>query len=461
MRRYQQSLLGQQEAFLPLPIPQNHEMVILSKALDWDLGQAVAESNRAEKIKSTRGQMPHYRALNGAVVVRALKGCDYRTAEDLIRNYGPARYLCDLHNSEWTPDHNTIWDYEQMLGDNGLREWVDHVLQTAEAHGFADPRGLCTDTTAQEGDIPYPNEVGHMNAFMKSVRDNLSTLLKNSKGFGKIIAGKMKDAITKAAKRVREHRLFAKTKEARRKINRELSKLTKDTLGNLGKLLEGIDVKKNHIRGSGKRALNNLAEDYQNMYQMMPQIDLWIEFGRVAKGKIISLFNTTLRAIERGKNGKKTEFGLKWGINQIRGGYVSLFMCPDMMACDATYAVRGVEEHIRIFGVPPRDFGFDRAGWSAEHKEQIRELGVKNLGIAPKGQAKWEVGPRVKDRMTRERAQVEGKIGTMKRQGLNKPDAKTNFGMRQSAQRAALCFNLRRFAKDLAMSAVMTTASPA
>jgi hypothetical protein len=460
MRQYQRSLLGQQEVFLPLPVPQSHEMVVLSKALDWDLGQAIAEANRGEKIKSTRGQVPHYRALNGAVVVRALKGCDLRTAEDLIRNYGPARYLCDLHNSEWTPDHNTIWDYEQMLGDKGLGEWVDHVLQTAQAHGFADPRGLCSDTTAQEGNIPYPNEVGHMNSFMKSVRDNLATLLKNSKGFGKILAGKMKDAISKASKKVREHRLFAKTKEARLKINRELSRLTKGTLGDLGKLLEGMDVKKNQIRGQGKRALNNLAENYQSMYQMMPQIDYWIELGKVAKGKIVSLFNTDLRAIERGKSGKKTEFGLKWGINQIRGGYVSLFMCADMMSCDAAYAVRAVEEHIRIFGAPPKDLGFDRAAWSTDHKRQIRELGVKNLGIAPKGQAKWEVGPRVKDRMTRERAQVEGKIGTMKRKGLNKPEAKTNCGMRQSAQRAALCFNLRRFAKDLAMTTLMATARP-
>jgi len=74
-------------------------------------------------------------------------------------------------------------------------------------------------------------------------------------------------------------------------------------------------------------------------------------------------------------------------------------------------------------------------------------------GKVVKGKAKPEVGPRVQARMTRERAQVEGKIGTIKRQGFNKPDAKTNFGVRKSAFRAALGFNLRRFAKDIAMSA--------
>jgi transposase, IS5 family len=458
MSRYQRSLLDQQEAFLPMSVPQNHEMVILSRALDWDLAQVIGETNRDEKVKSTRGLKPHYRALNGAVVVRALKGCDYRSTEDLIRNYGPARFLCDLQNSHWTPDHNTIWEYEQMLGEKGIQELTDYALRTAAENGFADPRGLCSDTTAQEANIPYPNEVGHMNSFMKSVRENLETLLKNSKGLGRGLVGKMKEAFADIGKKVRGHRLFAKTKETKKEISQKLSELTENVVGNLGNLLEGIDVKANQVRGSGKRALNNLSEDFHNMCRMLSQIKHWIKTGKVVKGKILSLFNPDFRAINRGKMGKQVEFGLKWGINQIRGGYVSVFMCADMMNCDATYAVRGVEEHIRIFGEPPRDFGFDRAGWSKEHKKEIRKLGVKNLGIAPKGQAKWEVGPRVKDRMTRERAQVEGKIGTMKRQGFNKSEAKTNLGVRQSALRAALGFNLRRLAKDITMSAMVQTA---
>lgn len=458
MRGYQRSLLDQQEAFLPLAVPQNHEIVILAKALDWDLCQAIAEANRSEKIQSSRGQQPHYRALNGAVVFRALKGCDYRTAEDMIRNYIPARYLCDLQNSQWTPDHNTIWDYEQMLGEKGLQELTDYALRTAVENGFADSRGLCSDTTAQEANIPYPNEVGHMNAFMKSVRDNLATLMKNSTGLGGKVIGKLKKTFAEIGKKVRAHRLFAKTKEAKREIAQDLSQLTEKALGKLGNLLEGIDVKGNRVRGSGKRALYNLAENYNNLCQMLKQVQLWINTGKVAPGKILSLFNPIFRSINRGKLGKQVEFGLKWGINQIRGGYVSVFMCQDMMTCDANYAVQSVREHIRIFGEAPKDFGFDRGGWSAEHNEKIRGLGVKNLGIAPKGRAEWEVGPRVKERMTRERAQVEGKIGTMKRQGLNKSEAKTNLGVRQSALRAALGFNLRRLAKDISMSVAMPTA---
>ena len=449
MRPYQKSLLDQQETFLPVSVSSTHEMLILSKALDWDLMQTIGEIHREKVVKSTRGLKPHYRNLNGALVVRTLKDSDFRTTEDLIRHYNPARILCDLQNSQWTPDHVAIWEYEGMLGESGLQEMTDYILRTASDLGFADPRGLCSDTTAQEANIPYPTEVGHMNAFMKSVKSNLATLLKNGKGVASSALVKLEKIFSKIGKSVRGHRLFAKTREAKREIEHSLQDLSEKLLRQLGNLLNNVDVKRNQIKGMGVRALNNLSEDYHNMSQMMDQISKWIQTGKVAKGKILSLFNTHFRAINRGKVGKQIEFGLKWGINQIRGGYVSIFMHQDMMCHDANYAVLGVQEHIRIFGQAPKDFGFDRAAWSAEHKKEIKRLGVKNMAIAPKGQAKWEAGPRVKDKMVRERAQIEGKIGTMKRRGLNKCEARINARVRMSALRAGLSLNLRRFAKDI------------
>jgi transposase, IS5 family len=266
------------------------------------------------------------------------------------------------------------------------------------------------------------------------------------------ILEKIKSSLSEAAKKVRSHRLFAKTKEARIETTQKLQDLSQKLLGHLGNLISGIEVQGHKVRGMGLRALNNLAENYHNMSQMMPQILHWIKTGKVVKGKIISLFNVDFRAIKRGKVGKKIEFGFKWGINQIRGGYVSIFMHSNMMSHDANYAVLGVKEHIRIFGEVPEDFGFDRAAWSADHKEEIRALGVENVAIAPKGKAQWEVKDQIKTKMVCERAQVEGKIGTMKRYGLNKSEARIPSRVRMSAIRSCLQFNLRRLAKDIRLT---------
>lgn len=301
-----------------------------------------------------------------------------------------------------------------------------------------------------------------MNSFMKSLRSNLDTLVSNSKNIGKSLIGKLKKGFSKVGEKVRSHRLFAKTKEARMEITQDLLTMSSDLLLGLGQLLDNVDTKTNQIKGSGKKALNNLVEIYNNFSRMFSEINTWVQRGVVVKGKIVSLFNPDFKAINRGKIGKQIEFGLKWGINQIRGGYVAIYIHKNMMAYDADYAVLAVEEHVRIFGKAPKDFGFDRAAWSEDHKKAIKQKGVKNVAIAPKGQAKWNVGPRVQKKMVQERAQVEGKIGTMKMNyGFNKSKAKTNSGVQRSALKAALCFNLKRFAKDIALtsfSAKMITA---
>jgi hypothetical protein len=433
---------------MPIPIQMDHQMVLISQALDWDLIQAIGEIHREKKNKSNQGRSPHFRALSGAIVVKILKACDYRSVEDYIRNYLPARYLCDLQNSQWTPDHNTIWNYEVMLGEAGLQEINDYVLKTVVDLGFANPTGLCADTTAQEALIPHPTEVGHMGSFMKSMKKSLKTIVSKTKEVTKKVFVKMKTKFSSIAEIIREHRLFAKTKEARLKLTEDLYSNTQGLILDLEKLISNVDQEK--LTGNAKKSFFRLVDLYNNMCRMMPEINLWIEKGKVVKGKIVSLFNPDFKAINRGKIGKQIEFGLKWGINQVRGGYISLFMHSNMMSYDADYAVRSVEEHIRIFGIAPRDFGFDRAAWSTEHMDEIKKAGVKNIGIAPKGQAKWKVGPRVQDRMIRERAQVEGKIGTLKTHcGFNKTNSKTPSGVRRSALRAVLCFNLKKFAKDL------------
>lgn len=100
-----------------------------SQALDWELIQAIGEIHRENKNKSNQVWSPHFRALSGAIVVKILKACDYRSEEDHIRNYFPVRNLCEVQKSHWTPDHNTIWNYEVMLGEDGLREINDYVLK--------------------------------------------------------------------------------------------------------------------------------------------------------------------------------------------------------------------------------------------------------------------------------------------------------------------------------------------
>jgi hypothetical protein len=41
--------------------------------------------------------------------------------EDLIRYYAPARYLCALTETTWTPDFTTIQDFTELMGEEGIK----------------------------------------------------------------------------------------------------------------------------------------------------------------------------------------------------------------------------------------------------------------------------------------------------------------------------------------------------
>ncbi len=80
--------------------------------------------------------------------------------QDQIKHYAPARHLCNLMDSSWSPDHITIFDFVQMLGPAGMEKLNTTFLKEAQELGILDSTSLMSDTTAQEAMIPYPNEVG-------------------------------------------------------------------------------------------------------------------------------------------------------------------------------------------------------------------------------------------------------------------------------------------------------------
>jgi hypothetical protein len=98
------------------------------------------------------------------------------------------------------------------------------------------------------------------------------------------------------------------------------------------------------------------------------------------------------------------------------------------------------------------DYAYDRAGHSEANVAKLRELGVKNIGLAPRGRTAWAVDGPAKRRLVAERTRVEASIGTLKcaRYGFNRPRARSEAMMGHCGQRAALGFNLNRLVTKLA-----------
>lgn len=440
MSLFQPSLF-EQSTRVKIVLDDGHELVRLSHLINWTMLIALATQIREQRVKRASGREPQYRALLGAMTLMAVRNATYRDTEDLIAHYAPARYLCELMDSDTRLDHVTIFDFAKMLGPDGTAKINEIVLRTATEHGLVDPSMVMSDSTAQEAAIPYPNEINLMGRFMELARRHVSRLR------GKFDAVKtgVKKAADKVKGLVREAHLFAKGGKEKNKVGKKIHASVKAVQAELSSLLS------DGYRLSSKTG-RELTALIDTAGKLLPQIDYFLKTGWVAKNKIIHLTMPDLYAIVRSKVGKKVEFGLKWGINRIGSGFLHGFLLGGRNPADIRFCIEAIKQHQAVFGRAPEVYGFDRGGYCPSNMRKAKELGVKHVGIAPKGQAPWSVGDRMRKRIRRERAHVEGSIGTLKSScyGFNKPRARSSAAMERCGHRAILGFNLRKMAREWA-----------
>jgi hypothetical protein len=431
-----------------IPLDENHRLVVIADEIDWTELLELVERIRLTKVKNAAGRPPHLRALVGAVLLRATRRMAYREAEDFIRYYAPARYLCGLTETEWSPDHNTICDFETLLGEDGVRQVNEYAVKWAVAEKLADPSVVVGDTTAQEAAVPHPNEMGHLAAFMASVATACGRAGKALRRF--VQEG---GATFQAAKeKLRRHRLFAKTRAARLKLLGEMTGLVERTQRGLAAALQTTAASRERLRGYANLAQARAKALHETMKKLLPQVRYWMRTGKVAANKIINVHIPELYSIVRGKAGKAVEFGLKWGLVRLRGGFLLATVAMNRRELtDTKFAVDAVDDCIRLFGKPPHGYGYDRGGWSKENVAELKRKGVKHVGLAPQGQASWAVKGKKKDELVKERAQVEAGIGAVKssRYGFHRPAARSARKMGTCGQMAVLGFNLNKLAREM------------
>jgi hypothetical protein len=106
--------------------------------------------------------------LIGALVLRAMRYRTFRDLEELIRYSAPARLLCGLTETDWSPHANTIQDFEQLLGEEGVKLINERVVVGGAGEARrSDGRGRGHDGAG--GGDPDPNEMNMMATFVSAI----------------------------------------------------------------------------------------------------------------------------------------------------------------------------------------------------------------------------------------------------------------------------------------------------
>lgn len=413
---------------------------ILAQVFPWTDGAEIVNRYRAMKIDIDNGRQLNLRAHIGALIAQTMNGWTDRQTEEMVRYHAGVRILCGLEATTTTMDRTRIEAFRSCVGKACAEELNQMVLRAAMGAGFTGVEICAADTTVQESPIAYPTEVGHM----KNIADKI---LKFGKSLKLKSADSLRDLHTKAQGLFTSIRLFtrgksdgalAKKKELSKKLHSRVQKMVRSVKFELG-LKTGRVCKK--------------AQAQLDLYEhMLAQIKIWMQTGFHPKDKIISLWDTTARAISKGKAGKSVEFGRRWIITRLSGGYVTGAPCQKIGAdADTQIADEVIMNFMDTFGELPESFIYDRGADSKKNASFLDDVGVENNCIFPKGRRKMNVTAEILAMAKRERSLNESSIANLKskKYGFTKPRARSTESCDHKGFSAMLGFNLNLLLRDL------------
>lgn len=249
-----------------------------------------------------------------------------------------------------------------------------------------------------------------------------------------------------------EYRFYAKTKEKKDKIVRQAVGLSEQVLSQLSNLVPGT------------KGFDDLSHRYQQDIlklidlgpRLLQQILYWLNTGKVATDKIISLWKIMPTAISKGKLSKPVEFGRKWIANCYQGGYVLLDAPSNPKISDQDCVWESLSVHQEVFENAPDSYATDRGMWGQPNLELCLNAGIAKIAIQPRGKAKALVGRPALQQLSNRRAGIEPRNGHLKTRGLGRSRMKSDLGDIISGYRSGLSYNLSLLMKDLSAQAMVT-----
>ncbi len=355
-------------------------------------------------------------------VYKHIKDLSFRDLRDELIDSLLARRFTRFEG-EPIPHYATLSRLFALLDPDTVQALHCRIIELAREDGVARGLRMRTDTTAVEADIHYPTDSGLLADGIRVILTGLKQIAQQcAEGAIKVV-----DRSRAAKRRVFEIARAARSKKPEAKTERKagyrkLWALTRDVLRQVETAREQLDEGKVRITGSITRVTSACAQLAH--YEVLVQGVIAQTRARILNddthfsGKILSLFESHAQCIRKGKRHKPNEFGRLVRIDEVEGGIVSGYAVQPGNDSDVHAWEPAVDNHIALFGQPPRLATADRGYWSANAEKIAHDKGVKRVAIPYRGKRSKRRTKHEKQRWFRQalrwRAGVEARIGTLK-----------------------------------------------
>jgi hypothetical protein len=435
-------------AWVSIFVGDEHPMMRLKQALDWKaIKEAMVTHWRADgkNVDGRPGRPWPVQLYAHLLVLMWVKTYHARQMEDYLSESVVARRFLALRDAELKPirDHSSIARAEAALGAAGKGAVTALIIKTAEQLKFTNGETLSSDTTVQEPAVGYPNEPG----ILKGMAERIERALRKLKARG----GKAAQAGSEQAQRiyrsVKEHQLFAKTKEEKPKLLAAIVAQSEALSAMTQEVSQHVSERCGRVKQRAAAPLNRMVEGSSTL---IPQSKQGMKTGRVATEKIIHTGITAARAITKGTG--KVKFGMKWLLNRLPGGYL-FGRRVGARADENQMPEEAVKDYRQVFAekATPKMAVYDRGASLPVAAKVLKKEGVQRVGIPPRGQGAGLVGERDQTKVKSERGKTEGSIGRLKsrKYGFSHRQERSVETQDAAGQRAIVSANLTTLTRDL------------
>ena len=395
-----------------------------------------ASAKEPSALQQTKFQQRSRRALR-CTVLRTLLQEDYRGFSCQLAGNPLYQWFClvDALDQVRVPSKSEVQRFAHWLPADQMRAIIDGLLKAAgdqpKKLGLAEALDLeayFLDSTCLKANIHFPTD-------WVLLRDGVRTLMKATRlirqaGLRRRMQApeeflrqmnRLSIAMTQQARR-------AGPKKGRKRVLRQMKRLTKVVRAHAQRHRDLLDQQWEQTqltRGQVDQILRRLDGVLELLPKAIKQAHERIIGARAVANadKILSLYDTEVRVIVRGKAGAEVEFGNTVLLGENRQGVILDYQFfRDVAPADSQLLFGSLLRVWEATGRHVGAVGTDRGFATADNSRTLKEGGTFD-GLCPRKPA--ELRRRMKGakfaRLQRRRAQTEGRIGILKHGFLGRP----------------------------------------
>lgn len=418
------------------------------------VAEALEKGKRPRQIGAKeRGRVQEHavRALR-CNVVRDLSGESVRGLSVRLADSELLQWFCriDRVDEVRVPSKSTLDRYEKLVPEKRVRELVDRLNRVAASIGNeGEPKlglkkplsvdALFLDTSCVKANIHYPVD-------WVLLRDATRTLIKavsriRERGLKNRMAGpgEFLRGINRLSIEMTHTRRRRESRKGRKRILRLMKKLLKKVDGHAQKhrdLLEKQWERTDLSEGQAQVIIKRIDRIREQLPEAMRQAHERIIGGRLVatEEKILSLYESDVHVLVRGKSGAEVEFGNTLLLAEQRQGViVDWELIQDQAPSDTKMVRQSLRRFENVFGSMPEAMAADRGFDSKPNRRWLEKAEVYNA-ICPRSVP--DLRRRMKEAeftgLQKRRAQTEARIAIFKNRFLGRPMRSKGFVHREN-----------------------------